>query len=129
MDPDKKILFITGGTRPDIVTALTSLTGLEAVDGFRTSIDDVDVALVVIDCGGTLRCGLYPKKGIPTLNIHATGKSGPLSQYITPEIYVSQVTPHSLELISDGEVGLNAKLKTHVGVACDSEFDVEKKTD
>ncbi len=98
----KKILYVTGGTKPDLVNALESLTGLESVDGFRQVIEDEEVALAVVDCGGTLRCGLYPKKGIPTLNIHATGQSGPLAQFIKPEIYASSVTPQCLELV-EGE--------------------------
>lgn len=56
-------MYITGGgAKPDIVDKIVELTGAEPVNGFKTSVPDEQIAIAIIDCGGTLRCGIYPQK-------------------------------------------------------------------
>ncbi|MDR2832730.1 MAG: PTS glucitol/sorbitol transporter subunit IIB [Streptococcaceae bacterium] len=104
-----KVLYITGGgEKPAIVDKIVELTGMEAVNGFKTTIPDSEVALAIVDCGGTLRCGIYPQKNIPTVNIVPTGKSGPLAKYITEEIYVSAVGVNQIRLADESEAAAAA---------------------
>ena len=87
------VLFMTGGgIEPEPLEKIIALSGMTAVNGNLETCPDEKVALAIIDCGGTLRCGIYPGKGIPTLNLLATGKSGPLAKYMTKDLYVSAVT-------------------------------------
>lgn len=97
-DEKNVLLYITGGgAKPDIVDKIVEITGCEAVNGFKTSVPEEQIFLVIIDCGGTLRCGIYPQKRIPTINVMPVGKSGPLAKFITEDIYVSAVGLDEIE--------------------------------
>lgn len=93
-----KIVAVTGGGIPAVARRLAELTGATAVDGFRSAPLESEIAAVVVDCGGTARCGVYPRKRIPTVNLMPVGQSGPLAQFITEDIYVSGVTTDTMAL-------------------------------
>lgn len=100
----KVILSVTGGGIHPVAARIAELTGAEAVDGFTTSIPDEQVAAVVINCGGTARIGVYPKKGLLTVDVYPGEPSGPLAKFITEDLFVSAVTPNDVEPL-DGARG------------------------
>ncbi|HWQ79338.1 MAG TPA: PTS glucitol/sorbitol transporter subunit IIB [Anaerovoracaceae bacterium] len=98
-----KIVSVTGGGIDPITQKIAEMTGGIAIDGFSTGVPDDEIAVVVVDCGGTARCGVYPKKRINTVNLTAVGQSGPLAKFILEDIYVSGVKENNIVLY-EGEV-------------------------
>ncbi|MEK1853700.1 MAG: PTS glucitol/sorbitol transporter subunit IIB [Phyllobacterium sp.] len=96
-----KVVSVTGGGIHPVARRIAELTGGEAVDGFKAPPVEGEMGVVVVDCGGTARCGVYPRKRIPTVNLTPVGQAGPLAQFITEDIYVSGVKEGNIEL-ADG---------------------------
>lgn len=86
-----KVLSVTGGGIHPVAARIAELTGAEAVDGFHTSVPDDEVVAAVINCGGTARIGVYPRKGLPTVDVYPGAPGGPLAKFITEELFVSAV--------------------------------------
>lgn len=103
-----KIVAVTGGGIPPLAHRIAELTGGIAVDGFRAPPPESEMAVVVVDCGGTARCGVYPRKRIPTVNVTPVGQAGPLAQFITEDIYVSGVTVNDVTLADGSTPAISA---------------------
>ncbi len=95
----KKVLSLTGREIHPVAIEIGALTESEVVNGFSDIPPDNDILCVVINCAGSLRCGLYPQKGIPTINVLPTWRAGPLAQFISEDNYVSGVTIEQLVLV------------------------------
>ncbi|SPF68158.1 protein-Npi-phosphohistidine-sugar phosphotransferase [Propionibacterium ruminifibrarum] len=90
-DEKKVVMSVTGGGIHPVAARIAELSGAEAVDGFTNSVEDDKVLAAVINCGGTARIGVYPKKRINTIDIYPGSPTGPLAKYITEDIFVSAV--------------------------------------
>lgn len=91
------VCSMTGGGIHPVAQRIAELSGAPVVDGFGSRIRFDELACAVIDCGGTARIGVYPMKGVLTIDIHPKGPSGPLADFITEENFVSGVTPDEVE--------------------------------
>jgi glucitol/sorbitol PTS system EIIB component len=89
---DKPYIYsVTGGGIHPVAQRIADLTGGKPFDGFKSSVPFDQIAVAVIDCGGTARVGVYPMKKVLTVDIHGTSPAGPLAQFITEELFVSGV--------------------------------------
>lgn len=91
-----KVVSVTGGGIHPVAARIAELTGAEPVDGFRTQVPKEEMACVVINCGGTARVGVYPRMGVPTIDVIPSGPSGPLAQFINEKNFVSGVRPDNV---------------------------------
>ncbi|MDR1620198.1 MAG: PTS sorbitol transporter subunit IIB [Clostridiales bacterium] len=97
-DEKDKVISVTGGGIHPTAQRIAELSGGIAVDGFKNPPDNKEVFCAVVDCGGTLRAGLFPKLSIPTVNILDGGPAGPMADYCTEDNYVSGSKPDDIEL-------------------------------
>lgn len=100
-----KVLSMTGGGIHSLASYIAKAIGGEAVDGFKDVPSDDEIVCAVINCGGTLRCGIYPQKGLYTINLNAVGPAGPLAEHIVPELYVSGVREQNIKEVDETELG------------------------
>lgn len=100
-DEKPYIYCVTGGGIHPVAQKIADMTGGEAFDGFNSGRGFDEIAVAVIDCGGTARVGVYPMKKVPTVDVHATKPSGPLVRFITADLFVSGVGEDDIEFVDD----------------------------
>lgn len=99
---DKTVVAsITGGGIHPIAQHIADLLGVEAVDAFNNKVAPEDMIIVVIDCGGTARCGVYPKLKVKTLDVLPIGPSGPLARFITEDLFVSGCEKSNIYVVDE----------------------------
>lgn len=98
-----KVISMTGGGIHPLAARIAELSGGTAVDGFKNPVPNEEVFCAVVDCGGTLRTGLFPKLGIPTVNILDGGPSGPYAEYCNEKTYVSGTKEKDIVLADAAE--------------------------
>lgn len=103
-DEKNIVLSVTNGGIHPVAARIAELSGATAIDGFSNFVEDDQVLAAVINCGGTARIGVYPKKRIPTIDIYPASPSGPLAKYITSDIFVSAVGPNQVSLADESEL-------------------------
>lgn len=99
-DTKTVIASVTGGGIHPVARKIADSLGVPAIDAFKEKVEPENMIAVVIDCGGTARCGVYPKLNVMTINLHATPPAGPLMKFIKETNFVSGVTEKQIELTS-----------------------------
>jgi len=98
--PGKDLIYsVTGGGIHPLAQHIADLTGGTPFDGFKSKAGFEEIAVAVIDCGGTARVGVYPMKKVPTVDIYPTSPAGPLFRFIKADVFVSGVRNEDVEVI------------------------------
>jgi glucitol/sorbitol PTS system EIIB component len=106
------VISVTGGGIHPVAQKIADISGAQVVDGFTNNVADAKVLCAVINCGGTARIGVYPKKRIPTVDVYPGEPGGPLAQFITDDIFVSAVTPNEVSAADGSDVPLTSGVAT-----------------
>ncbi|MBO0455866.1 PTS glucitol/sorbitol transporter subunit IIB [Enterococcus hulanensis] len=108
-ETQKYVVSVTGGGIHPLAQKIADLLDVPTKDGFKEKIEPEEIIIVIVDCGGTLRCGVYPKLGVKTIDVHPISPSGPLSKFMTEDIFVSGTSlddvtvSENIEVDSSGE--------------------------
>ena len=101
-EPGKDLIYsVTGGGIHPVAQRIADLTGGRTFDGFKSKANFDEIAVAVIDCGGTARIGVYPMKGVLTVDVHGASPSGPLMRFINEENFVSGVTVDDITVVGE----------------------------
>lgn len=119
-DEKNVVISVTNGGIHPVAAKIAELTGATVIDGFTNHVDDDKVLAAVINCGGTARIGVYPKKRIPTVDVYPGEPGGPLAQFITEDIFVSAVTVDDVAPADGSEVSADADKKQAAAAAAAS---------
>ncbi|QKS72463.1 PTS glucitol/sorbitol transporter subunit IIB [Paenalkalicoccus suaedae] len=106
----KYVVSVTGGGIHPVAQDLADKTGATAIDGFTDSVPYDEMAAAVIDCGGTARCGIYPKHDVMTINLHGTSPAGPLAQFIKETNFVSGVREKDINSVDASEAAADPSI-------------------
>lgn len=98
-DKRNLVYSVTGGGIHPLAAKIAKLCGGTPFDGFKSGAPFDQIAVCIIDCGGTARIGVYPMKKVPTVDIYPTSPSGPLFRFITEDLFVSGVREEDIEVL------------------------------
>ena len=101
------VASVTGGGIHPLAQKTADLLGVIAVDGFSSKVEPDHIIVAFVDCGGTARCGVYPKMGVKTVDVLPIGPSGPLASFINENNFCSGVTLDTITL-AEGQAAANA---------------------
>lgn len=102
------VASITGGGIHPVAQKIADLLGVPALDGFKEKVEPDDMICAVVDCGGTARCGVYPKLNVLTVNLHPTTPSGPLMKFINEKNFVSGVSVNDIQIFESDNHTVNS---------------------